>query len=315
MSFLKDLRDKTQNLNFMWVFLITGIIVLVSSFIWFEDNNVIFKIGYTLGTTFIASGVFAAIAKSNQFAEIFSKILRDIIYGQEHLENRKDLESIWENVTLTLSNRKFLKISDELKDNVKKYFLPLTHDYYYEGYKTEIIIEIDKKNPDYVVLKESVKFNIICDDENLEIKLNPRRGIKFDQKNKDLTSYKLHSFTIDDKTHKLPVNEKYEGNIFWVDFEVTLKGSKKYTIKREEEIIYNIKYDQLRTHRANWVYKGMEVSITYPIEIYIDFNMMGTLRDYNVTSKKLNSFKKIDAEYKGLIYKNQGFFYLICKKH
>lgn len=218
-------------------------------------------------------------------------------------------------MTLTLSNKKFLKISDELKDNVKKYFLPLTHDYYYEGYKTEIIIEVDKKNPDYIILKESVKFNIICDDENLEIILRPRRGIKFDQTNKNNTTYKLNRFTLDDKDQTIQVNEKYEKNIYWIDFDVKLKGKKKYTVKREEEIKYNIKYDQLRTHKANWVYKGMDVSITYPTEIYIDFHSMGTLKEFNVSSKKLNLFKKIDAEYKELIYKNQGFFYFICKKH
>lgn len=80
--------------NLILIYIIIGVLLVTGSLYYLDEKKFFYKICYTLGTTLLAGGVFASIAKGSQFAEIFSKILRDIIYGHEHLENRKDLEKI-----------------------------------------------------------------------------------------------------------------------------------------------------------------------------------------------------------------------------
>lgn len=317
MKFIKESYKVIKNAlssNLVLVYFIVGLLFLVASFVYFNEVKIINKLLYTVGTTLIAGGVFASIAKSSQFTDIFSKILRDIIYANEHLEVRKDLENIWENVTLTLTNRKFLKISDKMKDNIKKYYLPLNHDYYYDNFNIETVIEIDTNNPDYLVFKETCTFDIICEDDNLEIKLCPSRGMKFDYSNKKLTNYKLEEYYINDNLHKPQVHENVEKNRMWFNYEVKLKGAKKYSIRRKEVIRYNIKYDQIKKHVAMWVYNGIKIDILYPNDLYIDFHSVGTLDNFVTTHNKNSSFQQVKARYNGLIYKNQGFLVHMCKK-
>lgn len=298
----------------VFIYIAIGIIFLVTSFIWLDEHNFWYKIFYTVGTTMLAGGVFASIAKSTQFSDIFSKILRDIIYGHEHLETRKDLEKIWENVTHTLSNKKFMKISDQMGENIKKYFLPLHHDYYYDNYTLDIVIEMDPKNDGYIRLKETIKYDIICDDEKLNIDIRIRRGIRFDIMNKDLTKYYLRKILVNEKEYKPSLDNTTNKNEIWVGYNFKLNGSKKYSIKREEEIIYALKFNNLKQHLAIWLYNGFNLSISYPHELYIEFNSLGTLNDYNIEFKKNKLFNRFEAIYKGLIYKNQGFFLHICKR-
>jgi hypothetical protein len=186
-----------------------------------DNANVdIKKLLHTIGSLSLASGIFAGIAKSNQFTEIYRKIFREIIYGTEHLENRKDLEKIWEIVTQVLSNQKFLKISDLMRKNIKKYFLPLDHDYYYDDFNVDINIELDPSNLDYLIIKETVSYTIICDDEDLVIDNKYSVGIKVDMANKELTQYKLLKLTIDNELKKIEnIDQKYDGNMFLSTYE------------------------------------------------------------------------------------------------
>src|SRR5699024_10510070 len=115
------------------------------------------------------------------------------------------------------------------------YFLPLNHDYYYDDFNIDISIEFSNTDHDYIVIKETVTYTIICDDEDLIIDNKFKTGIRFDIANKDLTSYQLKALTIDNEVRNLNLlDKKQKNNILWAEYEIKLKGKKSYIIKREE---------------------------------------------------------------------------------
>jgi hypothetical protein len=304
---LTDFFDK----HFVALTIIIGLICLGLGVYFGNDKEWFYKLLFTIGSISLTSGIFAGIAKSNQFTEIYKKILRDIIYVQEHLENRSDLEKIWDNVTQTLSNKKFQRISVMMRKNIKKYFLPLDHDYYYNDFNIEIDIDFLENNSDYIKFKETTSFTITCDDDTLIINNKYLSFVKFDAANKDLTENKVQKLTIDGvehKQHEVKLKSILDGNKLITSYEKDLTGKKTYTIKREDYKVYNINYNPIRKQIAVWIYNNCTVDITYPTELNIDFHGMGVLDEFKIEDKSNGRIKRLKAIYKGLIYKNQGFF-------
>lgn len=294
---------------FVALTLIAGSICLYYGITGHSGDPDIKKLLHTIGSLALASGIFAGVAKSNQFTEIYRKILREIVYGKEHLENRKDLEKIWENVTEVLSNQKFSKISNKMRANIKKYFLPLDHDYYYDNYHVDITIEQHPENSDYVILKETITYTIVCDDDELVIDNRYVGRVKVDLARKDMTYLKITHLSVDgEMVPNVDLKQEMSGNFLICKYERKLRNKKTYFIKREEEKQYNLNYNPIRRTLAVWIYNNCSIEVTYPKTISIEFNNMGVLDEFKVDDKPFKDFNRLKAEYKGLIYKNQGFF-------
>lgn len=293
----------------VFVYIVLGIIFIVASFIWLDEKNIWYKIFYTVGTTMLAGGVFGSIAKSSQFTDIFSKILRDIIYGKEQLDNRNDLEKIWENVTEVLSKKKFNKINGEMQRNIKKYFLPVDHDYYYDNFNIDVNIEYDEDDRDYLIIKEVTTFNLICEDEKQKIKNQFSCVIKMDMAKISDTKYNLKKLQFNSVDYDGKYGATIDGNKLIFKYEKELSGKKSYHIKREDEKRFNIKYNPIKSQIAVWVYNNLRMDITYPKDLDLDIRGLGLLNELNIEDKAANKFinRKV-IDYKGLVYKNQGIF-------
>ncbi|WP_336718110.1 hypothetical protein [Chryseobacterium mucoviscidosis] len=291
------------------IFFFVGIIFISISCFIQDHDSALYKFFYTIGSTTLSGGVFAVIAKSLQFSDIFSNILRDIIYGKEHLENRKDLENIWKNVTNTLSNQKFDKISIALQNNVKKYFLPLEHDYYYDNYILDITIEQSEKDPNYIIVKEIITHDIICEEETLEISYKGKCRLKCDYLKTKQTTYNLSKLEINgvNSTNLIKSNTMYKDNELFYDFEHKLKGKCLYTVRREDVKTYDVRYNKIKAHRANWIYNKFKIQIFYPQNLKMEFQNLGTLDDYKTEIRHSNGNTIFAATNNGVIYKNQGF--------
>ena len=59
---------------------------------------------------------------------------------------------------------------------------------------------------------------------------------------------------------------------------------------------------------AVWIYNNCTLDITYPKELTIKFHNLGVLDEFKEENLSNNCINRLKAEYKGLIYKNQGFF-------
>lgn len=299
-----DFFDK----HFVALTILIGSICLCLGVYYGDDKDWFYKLLFTFGSISLTSGIFAGIAKSNQFTEIYKKIIRDIIYVEEHLENRNDLEKIWDNVTKTLSHKKFPKISSLMNSNIKKYFLPLSHDYYYNNFSVDINIEFSEENDNYVIVSEETKFNIICDDENLEINTTHKLTLKTDPANRELTKCQITSLTLDNVIQKnLDFKVTSDKNLLLGGYKKDLIGKKIYSIVRKDVKQYSLDYNPIKKQLAAWIYNNCSVDITYPKGLFIEFNGLGTLNDFTVDHKNTNTHNRLKAEYNGLIYKNQGF--------
>jgi hypothetical protein len=294
------------------IYTIIGIImILVGFFIQRDQNGIDWgKLLVTVGGVLLSGGVFAVIVKSAQFSEIFEKTLRNIIYAKEHLDVREDLDSIWESVTLALSKQKFGAISVRMHQNIKKYFLPVNHDFYYNDPKITLDIEIDPNDSEYIILTEKQVVNLVTEDECLEIYYKFTNGIPFDLNEPAKTSYKLESFKLNGKVIDVTKNLKVltDKNTLLINFELMLTGNTKYNIVREEKKKYKLELNMNKRQLASWIYNNCTLNVTYVKDINIEFNDFGVLgtwkHEIDTHNKKYN---KLEAEYKGLIYKNQGF--------
>lgn len=309
-----DLREFFSK-YFVIINLLSGIILLIIGILLDNENlsEKIIKLIYTIGSILLTSGVFAGVVKSNQFTEIYKIIIRDIIYCTEHLEKRNDLEKIWENVTKVLSNKKFSNISEEMNKNIKKYFLPLEHDYYYDNFQIEIIIDFSEQEEDYIIVKEITKFNIVCEDEKLKIKNKFSSYLKVDMSNKEKTKFNLVKLRIDNNEidTKTILKQWYDKNYLWAEYEKELQGKKSYTVYREHEREINLKYNNIKSQIAVWIYNNLTVDITYPKALDIDIRGLGLISEIENIDKSNKFVNRKYIEYKGLVYKNQGIFMLM----
>ncbi|MEN5306845.1 hypothetical protein ABE425_04975 [Chryseobacterium cucumeris] len=313
MKFFSEWKSKIKNglsSAAVFIYIVLGVIFIVASFIWLDEKNIWYKIFYTVGTTMLAGGVFGSIAKSSQFTDIFSKILRDIIYGKEHLDNRSDLEQIWENVTEVLSKKKFNKINGEMQKNIKKYFLPVDHDYYYDNFNIDINIEYDDDDRDYVIVKEITTFNLVCEDEKQKIKNQFSCIIKMDMSKMSGTKYSLNKLQFNSIDHDGKCVSTVEGNKYIFKYEKELTGKKYHQIRREDEKRFNIKYNPIKSQIAVWVYNNIRMDITYPKDLDLEIRGLGLLNELSIDDKANKVINRKVVEYKGLIYKNQGVFIL-----
>ena len=282
--------------------------------VFYDENNFWFDIFKTFGFTMVSGGVFAVIVKSEQFSKIFQDELRKIIYGDEDLSKRKDLEEIWIKTTKALCNQRFKAISTKLHDAVKKYYLPINHDYYYKNHSVEIDIAFDPENSDYIVVTEETTTTIISDDiKPVCYMFSSKIPLVVGEEEK--TSYELEIFkvnSIDYKSTEKLVVKKDAGNLH-IRCDLELSGKRQYKILRKEKKRYNLKLNAYRHHNAIWLYENFSLDLTYPIGMNIEFLPIGVTNDFVITDKHKTELNRKKAVYNGLIFKKQGFILFLNK--
>ena len=301
-------------INVLYVTAISACIILLIAYTCYQDSKIIHDILKNLGFTLISGGVFAVIVKSEQFSKIFHNELRGIIYGEEDLKNRLDLEVLWDKVTMALCNQKFKLISRRLHDGVKSFYLPINHEYYYKNHNVEIEIEIDKTNHDYLIVTEETKTTLISDDSK-PINFKFSSSIPLIKGEEALTNYELLSFTVNKEKinldKELIIKKTDEHLNISCDYKVD--GKLQYNIIRKEKKRYNINVNPYRQHNAIWLYENFYLDLSYPKELEIKFIEMGVVEKWDLERKDNAAFKRLKATYNGLIFKKQGFLLLLNK--
>ncbi|MCC9066305.1 hypothetical protein [Flavobacterium piscisymbiosum] len=302
--------------NVLYIIAFLSIIILLIAYTCFEKDFWAFDVLKSLGFTLISGGVFAVIVKSEQFSNIFQNELRNIIYGDEDLKKRVDLEELWDKVTKALCNQKFKLISKKLHDGVKICYLPINHEFYYRDHKVEIHIEIDKENPEYVIVNEQTETTLISEDTK-EICYKFSSSIPLIEGEEELTTYEVSNFTVDKEKKVLSVDELVivkKDNYLNAYCHYKVSGKKKYKIIRVEKKRYNLKANPYRQHNAIWLYQNFSLDLIYSKELKIDFIEMGVVNKFETNLKDhLGTHNRLNAHYEGLIFTKQGFILLLNK--
>ncbi len=300
-----------------WVFLFGLLLYSFGYFkIWDLPYVWLYDFAKTGGSIFMSSAVFMGIVKSYQFTGIFKEELRKVIFAEDHLSKRNDLDDIWENLTLQLCNQKFKKISNKLQKIVKQYYLPIEDDYYYKNTKLVVEIEHNEDKAGYInVVEEYTTIINIEDSEKIDFKFTS--SIPFPKDNSSFTSFELVEFTLNEQNIEWKkdqeLKENSSNNILSNSFNIKLdcvKGKKEYIVYRKTKKCYALSENPYMGHTASGLYENYDFHLTYPKNMSFDWLGMGVLGKWKIKRSENAYSKTLKAGYIGLMFKNQGFLLL-----
>ena len=306
--------------QFLFWSLLFGVIFFILGYSNFDWMNEFWEdISKGISHIFLSGGVFMFLAKSYQFNNIYKDELRKVIYTNEHLDKRTDLDEIWEKVSEAICRRKFSNISRKLQNNIKQYYLPVNQDFYFKDYNYDIDISYNETDKNYINLKETTEVEIISHDKEKQLYKFTSKIPKPENDN-NLTKYILEGVFINgnkidienDKKAKFTIKEDNE--FLSVKFTYELKGSLKYTVKKIEKKIYNTKCNPYKGHEAAWIYQNFFLDVTYPKDMPMELINMGVLSNFNVENRNLKDVNRMKAKYLGLIFPKQGFLLIFNKQ-
>jgi hypothetical protein len=306
--------------QFLFWSLLFGIIFFVLGYGEFDwVNNMFESIFKAISSILLSGGVFMFLAKSYQFNNIFKDELRKVIFADEHLDQRADLDDIWEKVSEAICRRKFSSISKKLQNNIKDFYLPVNQDFYFKDYNYDIDISYKEHEKNYINLKETTEAEIISHDkEKLVYKFKSK--IPKPENDNDLTQYSLEDVFINNNKIDIKNDPKANFNIIdkddflSVNFSYELKGSLTYTVKKIENKTYNTKCNPYKGHEAAWIYQNFFLDVTYPKDMPMELINMGVLSNFNVDNRNLKDVNRMKAKYSGLIFPKQGFLLIFNKQ-
>lgn len=271
----------------------------------------------TIATVVLSSGVFSSITKSRHFLSIFSSEIKKIIYVEDFLTKQKNIDKIWNIATKSLCSENFHQIGDKLYDSIKSTYLPINHNFYYQDFKLELIINLVDENPNYVIIEEITTVDLICENTD-EIIYKYSSHIDYDLNSPDDTTFDIIKFEVNgkDDSSRLVHTIIKEDEFLKAEIEVGLKGHKTYSISRVERKKYSIALNSLRVHSAVKIYNNFELSVFYPSCLNVKFSKLGINNNWNnVIIRNIDENTRfLKTSYDGVFFQNQGYMLNFIKK-
>tara|TARA_R100000935_G_scaffold13736_5_gene27652 strand:+ start:79592 stop:80542 length:951 start_codon:yes stop_codon:yes gene_type:complete len=293
--------------NLVWILLLlSAILLLLSKLNLFksEANVLIEKLGFAV----VSSGVFAAVLKSLQFQGIFKEEIESIILSDKFIKERKDKEKLWRSVSKAIYKKKYPKISKELNNIIFNEYFPRKRKYYYDDYRVTITI------------KELTEDGIIKFDQTIFYKVVMQAG----ETVADIVGYYTVDKPDEGSNFKIINDRKYfkidgvdklkdlKKDISKTDFETittyktTVKDKAEFSVEMKDYREYNIFEDNVKILRTSAITNEMNVSITYPGNMHVQFFNIGVIKEFEKVHVGHNNC--ISRSHKdGLILPNQGF--------
>lgn len=246
---------------------------------------------------------------------IFSEELTKIIYGKIFLTKRKDITSIWENVTKQMFKEKFSSINAELLEIIKGY-LPVEDVVFCRDFSINCKMVWVDQDMELVKTTEKISLELVSESKS---SIDFGMGVWLNMG--DLDDSKCFSdltgFMIDGKSElkkaksKIEITKNAKGSILHHDIKVTLTGSNQYKIEYERTKQYSLKYDYDISFKAKYITHGLQVFMTYPKELDVCFVSRGTINEFkDVNISEQNCCKS----YKGIILPKQGYIFAFKRK-
>nr|WP_319400882.1 hypothetical protein [uncultured Carboxylicivirga sp.] len=163
-------------------------------------------------------------------------------------------------------------------------------------------------NDDSVSKVDILKFDIngenyLQKDKLEEVKVLEPDKINFNNKTEILNAISVSSTkSIDYKKRLESDKQKCMGYHFKT---IEFSGSKKYEICIETESVYSLKTNLFKNYIAVRIVRGCFVKVSHPKEIYVEFNELGTVENFDDMNN--SSERILIKRYEGLILPSQGF--------
>lgn len=247
-------------------------------------------------------GYFTNIAK---MFGIFKQDLRDIVYLQEHLQKRNDLEKLWDTISKQMFANKFPVIHSEFLQAIKEYF-PDNEVSYYNSYSAFTKVEWQDRERHIIKATDTVAFELIAESKDKKVTYPLRTWTRV--KEGEPYEEKITEFSING--HPQHINEPELSEDLGdkcSEREFVMEGSEKYEIRYVREKIYSIDTDYYIGFRAKYLVNGLSVTLSLPEGIEAIFTSRGTQHDYE------NGINPdcISKEYKGILFPRQGYTFAL----
>ncbi len=289
-----------------WLALIFGLIFFAhGTFSSFEESA--WKEFWSgLGKTMLAGGVFALLLKSYQLMGVFKTDLAELLYAEKFLSVRKDVPTIWENVSKVMFKNKFPRISQKIFKDVREIYLPTDQVLYYDDYNQTINIELIDEVNEIIKVTQSSEYTIYP--ARKPVKLNTVNHIvKIEG---SVTEFKIISHKINDKNCDCQLEQKVIEDTLKSSFVIELNEIEPQKIETVIEKSYSLKHDNIMSFHKDFIIHNLEVIITLK-GVKIDFREFGTLKPF--AKKGVNKTGVMKYQYDGLIYPKQGYIVFMSK--
>ncbi len=292
------------------VFLTFGILFEIFGYVLCGSELSWSDVWVNLGNLLLASVLFSFLTSCVEYIGVFRKNLSEIVYSTDYLVKRKDIEEIWERVSMIMFRSVFPNLHHRLFDTIKNTYFPQDGVAYYENARCVYDIQYADEGRENVVIRQEIEFEIIAIDEN-EFPFTIWNSAR--ARNDGDFQIRVASCKIDgkDMTSSCVVT-RLESDSGKQDNQITvkLKSRKRYNFQQVIEKRYNIKYDNTIGYKAKWLVNNMRVQVFHPEDLRIEFIDRGTTANFREL-KRTENF--LEYEFKGLILRRQGYLLILNK--
>lgn len=297
----------------IWIFIILAIIAFFLGYFVFESNDTLRSLLYKIGEILAISVCFSFLTSCAELLGIFKKGLEEIMYFDErYLRNRKDIHTLWINVSKALFKSKFPSISTQLMHEIKRTYLHEEEISYYSFHKRNIDIQWDPEDSSFIIVKEKSSFNVHTINKD-KLTIPQTHSVTVNDLAENQYYVKLIKSVINNKPVQPNISEKKTDDIYTIKYDFELEGSEEYNFELEIEKRYSIKYDFFIGFKAKYFVNNLTVELFYPDNMNIEFIDRGTTNNYKCTNKNKER-KCLEYSYKGLILQKQGYILILNRQ-
>lgn len=247
-------------------------------------------------------GYFTNIAK---MFGIFKQDLRDIVYLEEHLQKRADIEKLWDKLSKQMFKNKFPVIHSEFLQAIKDYF-PDNEVSYYNNYSAFHKVEWHDQEHHIIKVTDTIAFELVAESKDKKVTYPQRTWTRV--KEGDPYEERITEFSINGQAQNIAepelsddLGDKRSERTF------VMEGSEKYEIRYVREKIYSIDTDYYIGFRAKYLVNGLSVTLSLPEGIEAMFISRGEQHDYK---DDINP-DCISKKYRGILFPRQGYTFAL----
>lgn len=293
------------------LYLIVGIACFALSIYWdHEEFPILNKITSTLTNITLVSVFLSFLIDSAKYLNIFQDALTDVIYDNKFLSKRKDIQSLWENVSKAMFKQKFPQINHELLVEVKKNYLPNEDVSFYQDYTYSIELKFDENEKNLIHQKNDIRFVLHTQNKDkFTFQTTNRIKTSGSPRTYECTSFKVNNTIVTPRKSTPRLENGHQVTDLFVD----LEGSTKYNIAHSLEKKYLITEDNFICFQAKWLVRNIRIQLFFPDNIShilvpdgLDPNSFKCVKSHD---------RYCEYEYKGLLLRHQGFIIILNPKN
>ena len=300
--FSKSTRKKSIGI----VCAVAGLFLYIIGYFFLDLDGIASKIIINIADVLVIGVVVGYLSSVAQWAGVFKREIQDIVFGKEFIGERKDIETIWGNVTKQLIKNRFSEIHKDLLPAIRANALPSDESVsYYEDHDSDITIEWVDRDNGMIKSVEAITFTLTADSEK-KITL-PIRTFSITGKGQNGVSDPM--ILVDGVKPNYKNNPPVKrGNETEYSSTVFLEGKRQYCVSYTREKKYCIYEDYFIGFSSQFILKNLTVTLNLPDGIEATFIERGT----NIRFDSVKNTKEcIKRKLRGVIFPKQGYIFAL----